>query len=174
MIVLSHTTFINKGFITLKFIKMGITNMTTVKQSNKDKLLEISSVDAKKLIETDEVSYLIDIRSSMELLFIGHPVGAIHIPWMDEPDWEINPHFAADIRKLLLGGTACTDKDHCANIILICRSGNRSEMAGQVLLEAGLNRVHHVVDGFEGDKDESNQRSTINGWRYHGLPWEQC
>ncbi len=148
--------------------------MHTIKQDATDKLIEISSVDAKALMDTDEVSYLIDIRSSMEFLFIGHPVGAIHIPWMDEPDWEINPHFTADIRKLLLGGTICSDKDHCANIILICRSGNRSEMAGKILLEAGLKRVHHIIDGFEGDKNDNNQRSTLNGWRFNGLPWEQC
>ena len=148
--------------------------MSAVKQDATDKLIEISSIDAKALMDRDEVSYLIDIRSSMEFLFIGHPVGAIHIPWMDEPDWEINPHFTADIRKLLLGGTVCSDKDHCANIILICRSGNRSEMAGKILLEAGLKRVHHIIDGFEGDKDDSSQRSTLNGWCYNGPPWEQC
>ncbi len=148
--------------------------MTTAIQSTKGKLIELTSVDAKALMDTDEISYLIDIRSSMEFLFIGHPVGAVHIPWMDEPDWETNPHFAVDIRKLLLGGAVCTDKDHCANVILICRSGNRSEIAGQALLEAGLQRVHHIVDGFEGDKDDNSHRSTLNGWRYHGLPWEQC
>ncbi len=134
----------------------------------------ISSKQALTIMKGDEISYLIDIRSSMEFLFIGHPVGAIHIPWMDEPDWEINPHFVADIRKLLLGGTMCSTKDHCANIILICRSGNRSETAGEVLLEAGLKRVFHIVDGFEGDKDKNNHRSSINGWRFDGLPWEQC
>ena len=145
-----------------------------VKTDEHNEVIALSSIDAKALMDRDEISYLIDIRSSMEFLFIGHPIGAVHIPWMDEPDWDINPHFAADIRKLLLGGTVCTDKDHCAKIILICRSGNRSEIAGQVLLEAGLKQIHHVVDGFEGDKDENNQRSTINGWRYQGLPWEQC
>jgi hypothetical protein len=31
-----------------------------------------------------------------------------------------------------------------------------------------------VGEGFEGDMDEQHHRSSINGWRYHGLPWEQC
>ncbi len=136
--------------------------------------IAISAREAQTMMDSDELSYLIDIRSSMEFLFIGHPIGAVHIPWMDEPDWEINPHFAADIRKLLLGGVICSHKDHCANIILICRSGNRSEIAGKALLESGLKRVYHVIDGFEGDKDEHNHRSAINGWRYDGLAWEQC
>ena len=134
----------------------------------------ISAAEAQAMMDSDELSYLVDIRSSMEFLFIGHPVGAVHIPWMDEPDWEINPHFAADIRKLLLGGVVCSEKDHCANVILICRSGNRSEIAGKSLLASGLKQVYHVVDGFEGDKDENNHRSSINGWRYDGLAWEQC
>ena len=144
------------------------------KAYSNDDVIALSSKEALTMMKSDDVTYLIDIRSSMEFLFIGRPIGAIHIPWMDEPDWDINPHFAADVRKLLLGGTACSKKDHCANIILICRSGNRSEMAGRSLLETGLKRVHHIHDGFEGDKDEHNHRSSINGWRYHGLPWEQC
>ncbi len=134
----------------------------------------LSSAQAQTMLESDELCYLIDIRSSMEFLFIGHPLGAIHIPWMDEPDWEINPHFVADVRKLLLGGAMCSAKDHCAKIILICRSGNRSETAGKALLKSGLTEVYHIIDGFEGDKDENQHRSSINGWRFDGLPWEQC
>lgn len=141
---------------------------------SKKETIPISSKEAQAMMDGDDLSYLIDIRSSMEFLFIGHPIGAIHIPWMDEPDWDINPHFVADVRKLLLGGTVCSNKDHCATIILICRSGNRSETAGDTLLEAGLKQVYHVVDGFEGDKDDNNRRSSINGWRFDGLDWEQC
>ena len=136
--------------------------------------IAISPKEAHTMINGDELSYLIDIRSSMEFLFIGHPTGAIHIAWMDEPDWEINPHFVADVRKLLLGGVICSEREHCAKIILICRSGNRSEVAGKALLKAGLKQIYHVVSGFEGDKDDNQHRSTVNGWRFDGLPWEQC
>lgn len=141
---------------------------------NQPSLIGISAHDAHTLLKSDQLSYLIDIRSSMEFLFIGHPYGATHIPWMDEPDWEINAHFSSDVRKLLLGGVMCSENEHCANIILICRSGNRSETAGKALLDAGLKQVHHVLNGFEGDKDEHHHRSSLNGWRFDGLPWEQC
>lgn len=141
---------------------------------SKKKTIEISSKEAKAMLDSDELSYFIDIRSSMEFLFVGHPVGAIHIPWMDDPDWDINPHFVADVRMLLLGGASCSTKDACANIILICRSGNRSETAGDTLLEAGLTNVYHIVDGFEGDTNDKHQRSSLNGWRFDGLAWEQC
>ncbi len=57
-----------------------------------------------QLLKDNTKAVLIDIRSEMEYLFIGHPKGAIHIPWIDEPDWKINPRFAADVRKVMLGG----------------------------------------------------------------------
>jgi len=129
---------------------------------------------ALSMMENDPTSVLVDIRSSMEFLFVGHPKGAVHIPWIDEPDWIVNPHFVVDIRKLLLGGVVCTEEAHCAPVILICRSGKRSLDAGQALLEAELTHVFHVEEGFEGDLDDNHQRSTLGGWRFHGLPWEQC
>jgi hypothetical protein len=30
-----------------------------------------------------------------------------------------------------------------------------------------------MLHGFEGDLDEHFHRSTLNGWRFDGLPWEQ-
>jgi hypothetical protein len=42
------------------------------------------------------------------------------------------------------------------------------------LLAAGFSRVYHVDEGFEGELNERHQRSSVGGWRFHGLPWEQC
>ena len=122
----------------------------------------------------DARTLLIDIRSSMEYLFVGHPVGAVHLPWIDEPEWVINPHFAAEVRKLLLGGASSSDNDDGVHIILICRSGKRSKEAGEVLLDAGLTNVYNIEQGFEGELDSEHHRSTKDGWRHAGLPWEQC
>lgn len=116
---------------------------------------------------------LVDIRSTMEYLFVGHPVGAVHIPWIDEPDWVENPHFVPEVRKLLLGGIADADEDAPA-VFLVCRSGKRSIAAGRVLIEAGIDNVYSVDEGFEGPLDREHHRSTISGWRFRGLPWEQC
>ncbi len=134
----------------------------------------ISPQDAAELLRKNPRAVLVDVRSSMEFLFVGHPVGAVHIPWIDEPDWDINPEFVTDIRKLLLGGAACSKDQECAPVILICRSGKRSLEAGKVLLAAGLADIYHIDEGFEGERDDNHQRSTLNGWRFHGLPWEQC
>ena len=61
------------------------------------------------LLKKDPRAVLVDIRSTMEYLFVGHPSGSIHVAWMDEPDWTINPHFVTDIRKVLLGGATAHD-----------------------------------------------------------------
>jgi rhodanese-related sulfurtransferase len=134
----------------------------------------LSPKQAWQLMQDDSRAVLVDIRSSMEYLFVGHPKGAVHIPWIDEPDWEINPEFVTDIRKLMLGGVVCADDQGCAPVILICRSGKRSLEAGRALIRAGVKNVMHVDEGFEGELDEDHHRSTTGGWRFHGLPWEQC
>lgn len=135
---------------------------------------EMSAQQAFDMQQANPRTLLIDIRSSMEFLFVGHPVGAVHIAWIDEPDWDINPHFVAEIRKLLLGGASCEEGESCAPIILICRSGKRSLQAGHCLMEAGLTNVYHINEGFEGELSDGHQRSSSGGWRFHGLPWEQC
>jgi len=133
----------------------------------------ISPQEAFKMLNEKPNSLLIDVRSSMEFLFVGHPKGAVHIAWIDEPDWDINPHFATEIRKLVLGGV-CAEDEHTPAIILICRSGKRSFEAGQLLLNSGLCNVYNIDEGFEGELNDQHQRSTLGGWRYHNLPWEQC
>jgi len=132
----------------------------------KEHLGHFNSSQAWDFLHKNPSAVLVDIRSSMEFLFIGHPVGAIHIAWMDDPDWDINPHFEDEIKAFQ------TDANH--PVVMICRSGNRSEKAGAQLLEAGFNNIYHVTDGFEGDRDDKNHRGTLNGWRFAGLPWEQC
>ncbi len=139
-----------------------------------DKLGKLTPQQAWDMFQEDHRAMLVDIRSSMEYLFVGHPSGAVHVAWIDEPDWVVNPHFATDIRKLMLGGVACEPGDDCAPIILICRSGKRSKEAGHKLIEDGLENIYHVGEGFEGELDEHHQRSTVGGWRFRGLPWEQC
>ena len=135
---------------------------------------DLSPRQAAQMLRDDPRAVLVDIRSSMEFLFVGHPVGAVHIPWIDEPDWDINPHFVTEVRKLMLGGQSCDSEDSCAPVILICRSGKRSREAGRALADAGLKSVYHVDEGFEGELNDQHQRSSVGGWRYHGLPWEQC
>lgn len=135
---------------------------------------DISPKAAYAHLQENPRSILIDIRSAMEYLFVGHPTGAVHIAWIDEPDWEINPDFVPEIQGLLQHRFKGVDPHNDATVILICRSGKRSKEAGAALLEAGFQNVMHIDEGFEGERDDNHHRGTIGGWRFHGLPWEQC
>ncbi len=121
--------------------------------------------EAFQFLKNNSSAVLIDVRSEIEYLFVGHPVGSIHVPWNDGPDWAINPDFVAHVKKIA---------NENRSVLLICRSGVRSLEAGKALEEAGFKEVYNVLHGFEGDLDESHRRSSLNGWRHDGLPWEQC
>lgn len=140
--------------------------------SVRDRLWAIISVmkslkpkEASQFLKSNPSAVLIDVRSEIEFLFVGHPVGSIHVPWNDGPDWEINPDFVAHAKKIA---------NENRPVLLICRSGVRSLDAGQALEEAGFKEVYNVLHGFEGELDDAHQRSSLNGWRHDGLPWEQC
>ncbi|HKJ89020.1 MAG TPA: rhodanese-like domain-containing protein, partial [Gammaproteobacteria bacterium] len=98
----------------------------TRKSASPSQVQSLSPPEAHALLRRDPRAVHIDVRSSMEFLFIGHPVEAINVPWMDEPDWMINPDFVREVRKVMLGGAACEPGDDCPPVVLICRSGKRS------------------------------------------------
>jgi rhodanese-related sulfurtransferase len=127
---------------------------------------------AYKMLQNDTNSILIDVRSDMEFLMVGHPVGAIHIAWIDYPDWDVNPNFTSEVKKVLLGRQM--KKKGQVKIFLICRSTNRSKMAAISLAKDGLTSLYVIDGGFEGELDHKHHRSCINGWRFENLPWEQC
>ncbi len=129
---------------------------------------------AWQLLKDDPRAMLVDIRSTMEFLFVGHPSGALHVAWIDEPEWTVNPHFVTDVRKVMLGGATAHGDIGAAPVILICRSGKRSIDAGTALLQSGFSSVYNVGEGFEGELDDHHHRGSVGGWRFRGLPWEQC
>ncbi len=139
-----------------------------------EQVKSITSPEAWQIIQDNPRAVLIDVRSNMEFLFIGHPKGAISVPWIEEPHWTVNPNFADEVRKVMLGGVSHLDDVASAPVVLICRSGKRSLEAGNLLLKEGFTGVYNVTDGFEGELDDNHHRSTLGGWRFHGLPWEQC
>jgi len=55
-------------------------------------------------------------------------------------------------------------------IFVMCRNGKGSAIATNRLANAGYTKVYSIIDGFEGDFDESGKR-TVNGWKNAGLPW---
>jgi rhodanese-related sulfurtransferase len=114
---------------------------------------------------------LLDVRSRMEFEYVGHPRDAVHISWKEPPLWQANENFAAEVRALLQarGETA----PESVPVYLICRSGARSLAAAEELARHGFIELYNVEEGFEGERDQHGHRSTVNGWRFCGLPWEQ-
>ncbi len=134
-----------------------------------EEVRSLSPKEAFEFLQRHPNALFVDVRSNMEYLFVGHPAGAIHIPWIDEPDWTINVNFVTQVRQAILGGAS-----GAAPVLLICRSGVRSLEAGKSLVAAGIRDVYNVAEGFEGALDDHHHRSSVGGWRFHGLPWEQC
>ncbi|MDP1783060.1 rhodanese-like domain-containing protein [Hydrogenophaga sp.] len=108
----------------------------------------------------------VDVRMEIESLYVGRPPGVENIPWYEYPDLTPDPaRFAQAVER------EAGDKQR--PVLLICRSGKRTLDAGQALEAAGFSEVAHVVHGFEGELNEDFKRSSLNGWRHDGLPWEQ-
>lgn len=121
---------------------------------------------AYALLQHNPDAVLLDCRTEIEHMYVGHPVGAEHIAWQEGPEWEVDPEFVTKVKRLLKDDLERT-------VLLICRSGQRSLAAGAALEAAGFSRVINVLEGFEGMRDENFQRGRLGGWRYHGLPWHQ-
>ena len=120
---------------------------------------DLTPRQAHELLRTQPDAVFIDCRSESEYLFVGHPEGAVHVPWAEAPEWEVNPHFVADVRKLV---GQSVDRP----VVIICRSGNRSVDAGKALEGAGFSQVVNVLHGFEGPLNDRHHRGEISGWRF--------
>lgn len=83
---------------------------------------------------------VIDVRTPQEFR-AGHIRGAISVPLGQEH--QVIQKWAVD-----------------TDVVLICKTGHRSQAAGATLLEAGFQRVSHLKGG-------------LDGWRRAGKPTEQ-
>lgn len=118
-----------------------------------------------ELTQQNRKAVIIDVRTKIEHSFVGHPPGAVPIPWKEGPDWQLNPNFVNEVKQAV--------PDVEAPILLLCRSGQRSQDAAAALEQAGYRHLVNIVEGFEGPLDENKHRGNLGGWRFHGLPWEQ-
>lgn len=115
-----------------------------------------------------KLAVIVDIRSAEEVKFVGHIPGVLHVPWASGTALNRNPRFTRELEAKLapFGGKE-------AIALLLCRSGKRSVLAAQAATQAGFQHVFNILEGFEGEINAQGQRGSSNGWRYHGLPWEQ-
>jgi rhodanese-related sulfurtransferase len=107
---------------------------------------------------------LVDIRTRAELDWVGRVPGAVWVEWSFYPGATLNPEFLSQLAGL-------TDKDE--PVMFFCRSGGRSHHAATIATQAGWRECFNVLEGFEGDRDPSQHRGTVGGWKKAGLPWGQ-
>ena len=144
----------------------------------------LSSQEAAKFMDQNSSKALfLDVRTTAEVAFVGMPSQAdANVPYMKEPEFPVwdgvkgtfklepNPDFIPEVRRRLTAkGLGPNDA-----VVLICRSGDRSASAANLLTEAGFKNVYSVVDGFEGDLAPEGPKAgqrVVNGWKNAGLPW---
>lgn len=107
---------------------------------------------------------LVDVRTAEERKFVGHVPGSLHVPWATGTAMTRNPRFVRELEAKV------GKRDP---VLLLCRSGKRSLLAADAARKGGFHQVLNVLEGFEGDLDEHQQRGRRNGWRAHRLPWIQ-
>ena len=124
---------------------------------------EVTPVEAH-LLATAHGARIVDVRSAFEYEYIGRVPQSVLIAWKYWPSGEFNPHFLTELRR------QCNADDI---VLFLCRSGVRSHSAAIAATEAGYIRAFNILEGFEGDLNESGQRGHLGGWRKAGLPWVQ-
>lgn len=123
----------------------------------------VSPHEAWELLSTGAAT-LLDVRTVEERKFIGFVPDSLHLPWQLGTSFQTNPRFVRELEAKIPKG---------AVLMLICRSGPRSRAAAAAALKAGYRHVYYVREGFEGELDEQKHRGHRDGWRFHGLPWQQ-
>ena len=123
----------------------------------------VSPRDAWALVKAGQAT-LVDVRTAEERVFVGRVPGSVHVAWATGTSLTRNPRFVRELE-------AKVGKD--VTVLLLCRSGKRSVLAAEAAAKAGFTRVFNVLEGFEGEIDADHQRGHGDGWRFHGLPWEQ-
>jgi rhodanese-related sulfurtransferase len=157
---------------------------------------KILCIEAYDMLNTVPDTYLIDVRTREEYQLVGHPLNAYLFPFMfmsselkksdDTYEYQINiknKDFIKEISQVFKK----TD-----NLLIISRSGLRSDLAAKELLSAGFKKVYDVENGFEGPEfpffSDSNKHKFYRqlakrnkiygfnhrrqyGWQRWGLPW---
>jgi rhodanese-related sulfurtransferase len=132
---------------------------------------DIPPKQAWDILSQDKDAILVDVRTDAEWLFVGVPdlagVGKepVKIAWQTYPGMALNPNFVDAVKA------AAPQKE--TQILFLCRSGQRSKSAAIALTQVGYNRCYNISEGFEGDKDATQHRSMVGGWKFAGLPWKQ-
>lgn len=118
----------------------------------------------------NQKAVLVDVRSDAEREWVGFVPGATAVAWKQWPGMAVNPDFDVAIVAAANAGAGAGSETH--PLMLLCRSGVRSIAAAKRATELGL-VAYNILEGFEGDANDSGHRGFKGGWRTRGLPWRQ-
>ena len=131
---------------------------------------DITPEESWKLLSENPEAVLVDCRTDSEWRWVGVPdlssLGreVVFVEW-NHGNGQHNDNFVAD---LIAAGVTPGERP----VVFLCRSGNRSIPAAEIATAAGIVPSYNMLDGFEGQLDETGHRGG-NGWRARGLPWKQ-
>tara|TARA_Y100000031_G_scaffold84005_1_gene92389 strand:- start:230 stop:610 length:381 start_codon:yes stop_codon:yes gene_type:complete len=123
----------------------------------------IKQLTSKEIIEYLKIKtncVLLDVRTNEELDQIGKPDGetiglkTYLVPFQFGEERVFNENFVQEFKNLNIG------KDQ--EILIICRSGNRSQLAAELLSKEDYT-CSNISDGFEGNNENV-------GWKKSELP----
>lgn len=161
------------------------TDVSKVGEEQRTKLnLYLSPRQAADFVAKNKTRVLfLDVRTRAEAVYTGmaNPADAL-VPYVEFPEmhadwgWDENRgaykyepfnDFAPEVaRRLKEKGLTKEDA-----IVLMCRSGDRSSRAANLLADLGYPRVYSVVGGFEGPPNEKTGMRDVAGWKKDKLPW---
>lgn len=122
--------------------------------------------EAFALLQQDPAVKLVDVRTKAERDWIGFPTlpdsQHLAVQWNLYPESTPNPAFLDQLAQ-------ATQKNQ--TLLFLCRSGVRSRHAAKLATENGYPHCFDILEGFEGNKDASGHRKTVEGWCHAGLPW---
>lgn len=123
---------------------------------------QLTPPEASEALNADAEAIFIDVRTEGEFAG-GHPEGAINIPVLVSGPGGMQPNldFVQVAEKVL-------PKDR--RIVCSCQAGKRSQMAAQLLEQAGYSDLVNVRGGFGGEMNPATGQMVVPGWRDAGLP----
>lgn len=127
---------------------------------------QLTPTEAKSRLDGGEDYVYLDVRTVPEFVS-GHAPGALNIPVAEMNPalgrMEANPGFLRHVEA-----TLPKDKP----IVVGCKAGGRSQMAAEMLLQAGYRAVFNLKGGFHGVCGPGGD-IIEEGWSTLGLPSER-
>ena len=145
---------------TKKNIRTKLSGIKFIKKCKKFMIKQLAAKDIKSYLMVEPSSILLDVRTNEEWETIGKPEGEkiglktyfLSIQFGKERIF--NENFVQEFKNLAI------NQDR--NILIICRSGARSQFAAELLKKENYTCIN-ISDGFEGNHENV-------GWKRCGLP----